>query len=143
MVVSYHYFVIFAEFLGDGLNVDAEHLGHCFLRQPKCLISIIDVDTHIAVLVLIEYDAVLILLYFVFLHYSFAKLLKSFHIFPISSYIIHLPSYILHLISIQKPKMCHLIFHYYWRGTGACPLVPVNSSYYCFSRCKVSESNIK
>ena len=37
MVVSYHYFVIFAEFLGDGLNVDAEQLGHCFLRQPKCL----------------------------------------------------------------------------------------------------------
>lgn len=29
-----------------------------------------------------------------------------------------------HLISIQKPKMCHLIFPYFWRGTGACPLDP-------------------
>ena len=77
MVVSYHYFVIFAEFLGDGLNVDAEQLGHCFLCQPECLISIIDVDTHIAVLVLIEYNAVLFFLYFVFLHCSFAKLHSS------------------------------------------------------------------
>lgn len=25
-----------------------------------------------------------------------------------------------HLISIQKPKMCHLIFPYCWRGAGAC-----------------------
>ena len=24
-----------------------------------------------------------------------------------------------HLISIQKPKMCHLIFPYFWCGTGA------------------------
>ena len=70
-------FCHFAEFLGDGLNVDAEQFSHCFLCHPECLISIIDVDTHIAVLVLIEYDAVLILLYFVFLHgvfhFSFAK----------------------------------------------------------------------
>lgn len=32
-----------------------------------------------------------------------------------------------HLISIQKPKMCHLIFHYYWRRAGACPLVTLFS----------------
>ena len=38
MVVSYHYFVIFAEFLGDGLNVDADQLGHCFLRQPQAVV---------------------------------------------------------------------------------------------------------
>ena len=31
-----------------------------------------------------------------------------------------------HLISIQKPKMCHLIFPYYWCGIGACSLVPVS-----------------
>ena len=36
-------------------------------------------------------------------------------------------SSIIHLISIQKPKMCHLIFLYYWCGTGACPLVPLNT----------------
>lgn len=23
--------------------------------------------------------------------------------------------------------MCHLIFPYYWCGTGACPLVPLNT----------------
>ena len=115
MVVSYHYFVIFAEFLGDGLNVDAEQLGHCFLRQPKCLVSIIDVDTHIAVLVLIEYDAVLILLYFVFLHCSFAKLLKSFHILALPYYLLHLPSNILHQYSIQKPKMFHISHLFWWR----------------------------
>ena len=67
-------FCHFAEFLGDGLNVDAEQFSHCFLCHPECLVSIVDIDTYIAVLVLIEYDAVLIFLYFVFLHYSFAKL---------------------------------------------------------------------
>lgn len=63
---------------GDSLSVYTKQLGHCFLRQPKCLISIIDVDTHIAVLVLIEYDAVLILLYYVFLYYSFEELHGSY-----------------------------------------------------------------
>ena len=58
---------------GDSLSVYTKQSRHCFLCQPKCLISILDVDTHIAVLVLIEYDAVLIILYFVFLHCSFAK----------------------------------------------------------------------
>ena len=38
-------------------------------------------------------------------------------------------SYVFNLISIQKPKMCHLRSLYYWRGIVAWPSVPFNYSF--------------
>ena len=42
-------------------------------------------------------------------------------------------SYVFNLISIQKPKMCHLIFPYYWCGTETCLIC----SLYAMPECRV------
>ena len=69
-----------------GLCVYTKQLCHSFLCQPKSLIAIIHIHTYITIVILIEDDAMLGLLYFFFLHvvsclfYRYSFLTDSNHL---------------------------------------------------------------